>query len=230
MPLSGSLTAQIAKMLPRLASDFDGEVVATARALERILKSAGKDWHDLGAHITAPPIEIHLPARRQEKRRYSRQDWKQPQQAEDWRATARFIVVTIEWMKDGAEGDVIVSRLELVDLGADADGEPVTSCVIKPVEGEPIRQQTNRKLSDRQRLALDALAECATSRGQAPPATFGLPAGLLTVTANDWREELYRRDVLDRDAKSPREDFRRVKNSLQVRKLIRARDEFVWRA
>jgi hypothetical protein len=111
MPLSGSLTAQIAKMLPRLASDFDGEVVATARALERILKSAGKDWHDLGAHITAPPIEIHLPARRQEKRRYSRQDWKQPQQAEDWRATARFCVALPDKMSP-RELDFIVSMAQ----------------------------------------------------------------------------------------------------------------------
>jgi hypothetical protein len=40
-------TAQIAKLLPRLASTHDGEVVATARAIERVLKSSGSDWHDL---------------------------------------------------------------------------------------------------------------------------------------------------------------------------------------
>jgi hypothetical protein len=146
------------------------------------------------------------------------------------RDAADNIVVTVEWMKDGREGDIIVSRLELLELGTDADGEPVSSCVIVPVEGELIRPQVNRKLSDRQRLALDALAECVADRGHPPPATLELPAGLLAVTAGDWREELYRRSVLDRDAKSPREDFRRVKNSLQARKLIGVRDELVWRA
>ena len=44
------------------------------------------------------------------------------------------------------------------------------------------------------------------------------------------RDELYSRGVLDRDAKSPREDFRRVKNSLQARKLIGERNGVVWRA
>ena len=122
------------------------------------------------------------------------------------RDTASNIVVTVEWMKDGREGDVIVSRLEQVELGNDEEGETVTSCVIAPVEGQPIRQPVNRRLSDRQRLALDALAECAAARGQPPPATLGLPAGLVVVTTADWREELYRRSVLDRDAASPRED------------------------
>ena len=44
------------------------------------------------------------------------------------------IVVTVEWMKDGPEGDIITSRLEQVDLGTDADGEPVNSCLIMPAE------------------------------------------------------------------------------------------------
>jgi hypothetical protein len=59
--------------------------------------------------------------------------------------------------EDGPEGDVILSRLEPVDLGTDADGEAITSCVVVPVEGEPTRPATSRKLSDRQRLALAAL-------------------------------------------------------------------------
>jgi hypothetical protein len=109
MPLSGTLTAQIAKMLPRLASNFDGEVVATTRAVERILKSAGKDWHDLCAHITAPPIEIHLPARRQEKRRYGRNH--PPRQTEDWRAKARFCAALPDKMSP-RELDFIVSMAQ----------------------------------------------------------------------------------------------------------------------
>jgi hypothetical protein len=55
-----------------------------------------------------------------------------------------------------------------------------------------------------------------------------LPAGLRVVKVNDWRDKLYSRGVLDREAKSPREDFRRV--SLQARKLIGEGDGVVWRA
>ena len=40
---------QVSKLIPRLASDHDGEVVATARAIDRTLKAAGADWHDVAA-------------------------------------------------------------------------------------------------------------------------------------------------------------------------------------
>ncbi len=44
------------------------------------------------------------------------------------------VVVTVEYMKDGPEGDVIASRLEAVALGTDRDGDEITSCVIVPVD------------------------------------------------------------------------------------------------
>jgi hypothetical protein len=145
------------------------------------------------------------------------------------RDAAGNVVATVEWMKDGPEGDTIVSRLEPVDVGTDQDGDKITSCVVVPADASEVRAATNRKLSDRQRLALDALAERA-DRGKPPPPSFGLPDGLIAVSVDDWRAELYSRGVLDRDAKSPREDFRRVKSSLQARGLIGERDGLVWRA
>jgi AAA domain len=146
------------------------------------------------------------------------------------RDAADNIVATLEWMKDGAEGDVIVSRLEQVDLGLDEDGEGITSCIIVPVEGGPVRRTTTRRLSDRQRLALDALAECAAERGKAPPIAYALPASVSAVTVPEWREEVFRRGVLDRDAKNPREDFKRLRNALHARKLIGIVEDLVWRA
>jgi len=140
------------------------------------------------------------------------------------------IVVTVECAKDGPQGDAVLSRLEVVNVGTDEDGDPITSCVVIPIDGQPARFAGNRKLSDRQRLALNALDECTVTRGQPPPVQFGLPAGLSAVTVSDWREELHRMGVLDRNAKNPREDFRRVKTSLQARGLIGARDDLVWKA
>jgi hypothetical protein len=46
---------KLAKLLPVLASDKDGEVIATARAIGRTLSAAGADWHDLAAVLTEPP-------------------------------------------------------------------------------------------------------------------------------------------------------------------------------
>ena len=49
-----TISPRLRKLLPRLASNHDGEVAATARAIERTLKSAGHDWHDLADSIGAP--------------------------------------------------------------------------------------------------------------------------------------------------------------------------------
>jgi hypothetical protein len=45
---------KLATLIPRLASDRDGEVVATARAIGKQLSKHGADWHDLAARLTAP--------------------------------------------------------------------------------------------------------------------------------------------------------------------------------
>jgi AAA domain len=140
------------------------------------------------------------------------------------------VVVTVEFMKDGPEGEQIVSRLEQLEVGRDNDGDPVTSCVVIPVEGAAVRSTINRKLSDRQRLALDALTNVAGERGAEPPARYGLPPGLCAIKIDDWRAELFARDVLNQDAKNPRTEFRRIKDSLKVRELIGERDGLVWSA
>jgi hypothetical protein len=44
------------------------------------------------------------------------------------------VISLVEWLKDGAEGDELVSRLETVNVGTDEDGEEVSSCVIRPAE------------------------------------------------------------------------------------------------
>jgi hypothetical protein len=56
--LSSDLSARVAKLLPRLASDQQGEVAAVAAALTRTLKSGGCDLHDLAQHIAEGPREI----------------------------------------------------------------------------------------------------------------------------------------------------------------------------
>jgi hypothetical protein len=44
------------------------------------------------------------------------------------------IIVTVEHMKDGPEGDTVASRLEVLEVGLDEDGEQITSCVVVPAE------------------------------------------------------------------------------------------------
>jgi hypothetical protein len=50
------------------------------------------------------------------------------------RDTTENIIVTLEWMKDGREGDTIASRLESVEIGTDIDGDPISSCIVAPID------------------------------------------------------------------------------------------------
>jgi hypothetical protein len=72
------------------------------------------------------------------------------------RDAANNILVEVELMKDGAKGDVIASKLEVVTVGVDEDGDPMTSCVI---------------------VELDAAAAQRASR----PVQSGWPRGLRIV-------------------------------------------------
>jgi hypothetical protein len=68
------------------------------------------------------------------------------------------------------------------------------------------------------------------SSGQPAPANLELPSKTIVVPLAAWREQLYRKGVLDREAKSPREEFKRVRQRLQARGLIGVHDAVLWKA
>jgi len=61
------------------------------------------------------------------------------------------VIVEVEFMKDGAAGDVIASRLKVVEVGKDQDGEPITSCVIEPADVAPIVAASEARLTPNQK-------------------------------------------------------------------------------
>lgn len=79
-PSSGisAIASRLAKLIPRLASNHDGEVLATVQALRRTLESASLDLHSLARELSnretrsldCPPTSAPTPA--------------------DWRAVARW--------------------------------------------------------------------------------------------------------------------------------------------
>ena len=56
--LPAPLIPQLDKLIRHLSSNHDGEVVATVRAIGRVLKSGGCDWHDLAARFRTPVTQI----------------------------------------------------------------------------------------------------------------------------------------------------------------------------
>ena len=49
-----AVAERLGKLIPRLASDHDGEVTATVAAIGRTLTGVGLDWHDLARRVAEP--------------------------------------------------------------------------------------------------------------------------------------------------------------------------------
>ena len=148
------------------------------------------------------------------------------------RGAGNTVEMLVEWMKEGPEGNTLVSKLDPVEVGMDSDGDPITSCVIVPVDEADIPEAKPKaqKLNARQKLALDALTEALLASGEPVPASFGLPAGLKSVTLDAWRKEIMQRGVIASDAGNPREEFRRLRDQLASKCFVGQRDGLVWKA
>jgi hypothetical protein len=134
---------------------------------------------------------------------------------------------TVKKANDQEQGPLTSFRLEPYDFGPDEDGDPFRTFILsKEIIAAPLI--SGRVLSGKQQLAIDALAEAVLSHGVNLPSGNGMPAGLKAVTAEQWRDELYRRQVLDRDAKNPRARFAELRTQLAGRRLIGVQDESVW--
>lgn len=65
----------------------------------------------------------------------------------------------VDKSKDGQDGNQHPFRLEVLELGEDGDGEPVTSCVIAPEEAPEHKTRCKLPKGGNQRIVLDALGE-----------------------------------------------------------------------
>jgi hypothetical protein len=54
--MTPKLTERLSKLIPRLATDADGEILATVRAIRAALQSEGLDLHDLASSIAKSKI------------------------------------------------------------------------------------------------------------------------------------------------------------------------------
>ncbi len=138
------------------------------------------------------------------------------------RDAAGDIFATVEWMKDGPEGAVIVSRLEEIEVGTDDDGDPITSCIIVP-SAAPATEVGSDKLSPKARAGLNALHECLADLGRPAPASGHIPQGVACVTLDQWKERLLKIGLINH-----RQQFRRIHVTLQNAMKIGIWDGNVW--
>ena len=89
--------------------------------------------------------------------------------------------------------------------------------------------KTAKPVSNRSKLALGALDEAVLSYGEPAPPSLHL-YDVKAVRIERWKDELFARGIIDREAKNPRTDLKRIKDSLAASSLVGERDGLVWRA
>ena len=144
------------------------------------------------------------------------------------RDEANTIIATVEYMKEGPEGDVVASRLEVVEVEIDDNGKPMTSCVIVPA-GEVFKSSKPKpKLSATATAGLRALQDCIADIGQTKPASARVPAGVAYVTLTQWRDYLFKLAVINPEGSGYREQFRRLRIALKNAGVIGIWEEHAW--
>src|SRR5438445_339881 len=91
MNARGALTRELppvlGKLIPRLSSPFDAERLATVAAIDRALRAANKDWHDIVAALTAESLPApwnYEPRRTESDEAHRTRAWLTAISREDW--------------------------------------------------------------------------------------------------------------------------------------------------
>jgi len=127
--------------------------------------------------------------------------------------------------KDGADGAEHQFRLEVVEVGTDEDGDPITSCVIVPEEtaADTVRG-AKVPTGGNQRLIWDALGELF--RNSPESGEGGAPATRPCIKLEAAIEKL--RDRLATEPKRRVERTRAAITGLVARGLLQLREGWLW--
>ena len=143
---------------------------------------------------------------------------------------AGVVIATVELAKDMAEGATFASRLEVVNLGLDQDGDPITSCVIMPAEGVTAIKPPPKghSMSKAAKTALRALQQAIDELGAIPPASNHIPAKTKTVTIDQWRQYAYRLGISTGEERAQQKAFQRASENLIGGEHAAVWDNQVW--
>jgi AAA domain len=123
---------------------------------------------------------------------------------------------------DSEEGERVAFSLESVTIGP----ETTAPVVIAEDAAKARPAKDGRKLSPRDKLALNALTEATLAHGVPGPAD--LPAGIKTVTIEQWRAKMFEVSVITREHSNPTVAFGRICERLSAKSLVGIRGNLIW--
>ena len=144
------------------------------------------------------------------------------------------VTATVTKHRDGTTGATITGKLRPVEIGTNAWGDPLATCVLEAVGA--VAPRGNRPLPKGCELALRALRDAISDRGEALPATSGIPPGTQAVTGKAWRDRYYVLDALDvddpaeikREREARKKRFTRARQAMLNAGIVGAVNDWHW--
>ena len=137
--------------------------------------------------------------------------------------------VAVKKQRELSGDETFVCCLKSVHLGADEDGDAVTSAIVEHVTGHDQGGAIPKTRKNANDIALSILADLIASQGQPLPSREGYPSGLAGVTEELWRRECDSQRLSKAEADTSRDRvFRRIFDSLHMKHAIGTRDGLVW--
>lgn len=121
--------------------------------------------------------------------------------------------------KDGADGAEHAFRLDVVPLGDDEDGDPVSSCVVVQCDQQA---QKAKRLTAAQRAGLSSLSDACNEQGQFDDDTL-----TYGVHIEHWREVFYQQSTGD-NAEAKKKAFQRVRTALVQIGMLTVKDDVYY--
>lgn len=134
---------------------------------------------------------------------------------------------TVVMAKDDPDGAAMGFGLRVVELGTDADGDPITTCAVDELD-MPAKSQ-GPKLTPTEKTATRFLADLVAVQGAPLPAGPHFPVGLLGVPEAAWRDACDGRRLST--AETPKDRgrvFRATYTTLRGKGIIGTAEGIVW--
>ena len=133
----------------------------------------------------------------------------------------------VKKQRDLTSGDVFRFTLQSVELGKNQRDKPVTSCIVRPADGDDQRSvDPARKLSGHAKRAYEVLGNTLAEEGMI--GFTGVPAGIPSVPDPRWREQFYGAAMPGADAEARKHAFRRASVKLVELRLVAMNGGRVW--
>lgn len=117
-------------------------------------------------------------------------------------------------------------RLEVVELGTNRRGKPMTSCVAVQADAPPPRER-RVKLSNAAAIGRQALENAIAKHGTRTTRD-NVPAGVPVVPVEVWRREAYSMGISTGDAEAKKKAFQRATEKLCGDKVAAIYEELAW--